>query len=244
MPSNGPAIQQPWGATARRGLESKLTARPRSRSSNSRRASSSRGAPAFVLCVLSPRSGTSMTSIFQLAFFGDASAAFVVGCVPAGYGLAKVVRGGDGSLRGGVTHAFKKTPGATCGRRIRSSRSRHRRSTRAEEDRQEHSRVSDRHRPRAVRSRRSPDRRARRARDADPADRLVPGGPQRGARHLSGPCPVDVLAIRAYRRRCGHRQSSRGASSGLLRDGVNVALYAHGAGITRYAALLRWHNPT
>jgi 3-oxoacyl-[acyl-carrier-protein] synthase-3 len=30
-------------------------------------------------------------------------------------------------------------------------------------------------------------------------------------------------------------------SRGLLRDGSTVAIYAHGAGVTRYAALLRWH---
>ena len=29
---------------------------------------------------------------------------------------------------------------------------------------------------------------------------------------------------------------------GLLKDNSNVVLYAHGAGITRYAALLRWHS--
>jgi hypothetical protein len=27
----------------------------------------------------------------------------------------------------------------------------------------------------------------------------------------------------------------------MLRDGAPVILYAHGAGIARYAALLRWH---
>jgi 3-oxoacyl-[acyl-carrier-protein] synthase III len=30
---------------------------------------------------------------------------------------------------------------------------------------------------------------------------------------------------------------------GLLADGVPVVLYAHGAGITRYAALVRWSSP-
>jgi 3-oxoacyl-[acyl-carrier-protein] synthase III len=29
----------------------------------------------------------------------------------------------------------------------------------------------------------------------------------------------------------------------LLRDGAPVILFAHGAGITRYAALLRWWDP-
>jgi len=28
---------------------------------------------------------------------------------------------------------------------------------------------------------------------------------------------------------------------GLLRDGAPIVLYAHGAGITRYGAMLRWH---
>ena len=29
--------------------------------------------------------------------------------------------------------------------------------------------------------------------------------------------------------------------SGLLYDGAPVVLYAHGAGVTRYGGLLRWH---
>jgi 3-oxoacyl-[acyl-carrier-protein] synthase III len=33
-------------------------------------------------------------------------------------------------------------------------------------------------------------------------------------------------------------------SRGLLRDRAPVVLYAHGSGITRYAALLRWHVPS
>jgi 3-oxoacyl-[acyl-carrier-protein] synthase III len=34
-----------------------------------------------------------------------------------------------------------------------------------------------------------------------------------------------------------------GRRRGLLRDGAMVVLYAHGAGVTRYGAMVRWSSP-
>jgi 3-oxoacyl-[acyl-carrier-protein] synthase-3 len=174
--------------------------------------------------------------------FGDASTAFVVGEVSADRGLTHVVRGGDGRLAGGVTYVHKDREEAPwyagdAGAIIPGT-----------------------HDPSAARAI------ARHALEYPidtihelcrvakiPIDAVavvatmqpmvwyapaVAEGLGVAAErvpttygtlaHIGGCAPIANL-LEARRR-------------GLLRDGAHVVLYAHGAGITRYAAHLRWHD--
>ena len=113
VPSNGPAIQQLVGCVNAPGIgvESYCAAAlaqldlavPLVESGRAR----------YVLCVQSHQ--LNRANNMQLAvspIFGDGAAAFVVGEVPEGRGLVRCVRGGDGSLRGAVTWDYRDTPGA------------------------------------------------------------------------------------------------------------------------------------
>jgi 3-oxoacyl-[acyl-carrier-protein] synthase-3 len=173
--------------------------------------------------------------------FGDASTAFLVGEVPEGCGVVSIVRGGDGSLAGGVTYAHKESPDAPWWAGDAGGI------------------VPGTHDPAAMRTI------ARHAlhypietirelceRAAMPIDAVaavatiqpmvwyaaaVADGlgisPERVPTtyetyaHIGG-CGVVANLMEARRR-------------GLLRNGAPTVLYAHGAGITRYAALVRWH---
>jgi 3-oxoacyl-[acyl-carrier-protein] synthase-3 len=71
------------------------------------------GRARFVLCVQSHQIGrVNDLELPTSPIFGDASTAFVVGQVPEGRGLSTMVRGGDGSLRNAVTLAYRRNPAA------------------------------------------------------------------------------------------------------------------------------------
>jgi 3-oxoacyl-[acyl-carrier-protein] synthase-3 len=176
--------------------------------------------------------------------FGDASCAFVVGEVPDGRGILSVNRGGDGSLRDAVTYRFGPTPCGSWWRDIAGP-------VVAGTDDVERARfIADHLIQFPIDSLRAL------LRDAD----VRPDG-------------VDVLAITqplvwfphavaegvgiaADRVPVTHRTYAHIGGAGVaanllearrrgrLRDGASVVLYGHGAGLTWYAALLRWHCRT
>jgi 3-oxoacyl-[acyl-carrier-protein] synthase-3 len=175
--------------------------------------------------------------------FGDASTAFLVGEVPSDRGLSHVVRGGDGSLAGGVTYTHKDRNDAPWYAGDAGPI------------------VPGTHDPAAARTiaRHALHYPIETIRElcrvaAHPIDAVavvammqpmvwyapaiadglgisserVPSTYGSFA-HIGGCAPVANL-IEARRR-------------GLLRSGAPVVMYAHGAGITRYAALMRWYAP-
>jgi 3-oxoacyl-[acyl-carrier-protein] synthase-3 len=114
VPSNGPAIQDLVGCSraAAIGVEGYCCAAVAQLDLAVPLVETGRAR--YVLCVQSHQ--INRINSLQQAFspvFGDGSAAFVVGEVPAGRGLVRVVRSGNGSLRGAVTHTYRDTPGAT-----------------------------------------------------------------------------------------------------------------------------------
>jgi 3-oxoacyl-[acyl-carrier-protein] synthase-3 len=242
-PSNGPAIQQLVGCVRAPGIgvegycssvlaqldvATGLVEAERAR---------------FVLCVVSHQIGrVNDLELPSSPIFGDASAAFVVGAVPDGRGLGRMVRGGEGSLRGGVTFKFKQAPEATWWRDAMGPVV---------------PGISD---PAAARTI---------ARNAllypiDTVRELCSASGIRtdeiAALATIQPLPwyqaaiAEGLGIRPDRVPSTFATYAHLGGAGvianliearrrdLLRDGAKVVLYAHGAGITRYAALLRWHK--
>ncbi len=201
------------------------------------------GRARFVLCVVSHQLGR--VNDLDLPFsplFGDASAAFVVGPVPDGRGVVRIVRGGDGSLRGAVTLQFKETPDATWWNGGNGPV------------------VPGQTDPAAARSI---------ARDIlrYPIDTIHELCSATGmqideiaALAMIQPVPwyqaavADGLRMHTDRVPTTFGTYAHLGGAGvianliearrrdLLRDGANVVLYAHGAGITRYAMLVKWHE--
>jgi 3-oxoacyl-[acyl-carrier-protein] synthase-3 len=174
--------------------------------------------------------------------FGDGSCAFVVGEVPEGRGVVAVNRGGDGSLRDAVSYRFGPTANATWWRDIAGP-------VVAGTDDIERARFLADHLLRF------------------PIDSIRSLLGEAGV----GSAGVDVLAItqplvwfphavgeglgipparvptthRAYAHIGGAGIAANlleARRRGLLRDGATVVLYAHGAGLTWYSTLVRWHS--
>jgi 3-oxoacyl-[acyl-carrier-protein] synthase-3 len=241
VPSNGPAIQDLVGCkrAAAIGVEAYCSA-PLAHLDLAAGVVAS-GAARYVLCVQSHQ--LSHINPFELPHspvFGDAASAFVVGTVPDGRGLVRVVRGGDGSLRNAVNHGYRDTPGATWWKdaagpilaagiddpvAMRTIA----RNTLAYPVETIGRLLAEARVPvdavAAVATIQPLAWYPRALADAlgIPPDR-VPTTYERYA-HIGGAAIVaNLLAAR---------------ERGLLRDGAPVVLYAHGAGLTRYGALLR-----
>lgn len=241
VPSNGPAIQHLLGCTRAAGLgvEGYCASAPAQLDLASGLVDSGRAR--FVLCVQSHQlNRINDLELPASPIFGDASAAFVVGRLPEGRGVVRVVRGGDGSLAGAVTHAFKETPGATWWRDAKGP------VVPGIDDLEAARTLAKRALEYPIETIRELLRATEMPVDAIaalamiqplpwyqpavaealglPPDR-VPSTFDRWA-HLGGAGVVANL-LEARRR-------------GLLRERAPVVLYAHGAGIARYAALIRW----
>jgi 3-oxoacyl-[acyl-carrier-protein] synthase-3 len=241
VPSNGPAIQDLVGCKNAPGIgvESYCSAALAQLDLASGLVDSGRAR--HVLCVQSHQlNRINDLELPTSPIFGDAAAAYVVGPLPGGRGVQRVVRGGDGSLAGAVTHAFKDTPGATWWKDARPP------VVPGIDDL-----AAARHLARhalayPIETIRDLCKEAKVSIDAVAAiamiqplawyQRAVADGlgisPERipstydRIAHVGGAAIVaNLLEARAV---------------GLIRDGAPVVLYAHGAGITRYAALLRW----
>jgi 3-oxoacyl-[acyl-carrier-protein] synthase-3 len=243
VPSNGPAIQDLVGCVNAPGIGVESYCAAALAQLDLAAPLVETGRARFVLCVQSHQLNR-INDMEQAVspIFGDAVTAFVVGEVPAGRGLVRTVRGGDGSLRTAVTHAYRDTPGATwwkdgsgpvvpgildlaVAKKLARNVLKYPIETIRELCEITHIPV---------------DAVAAIAMiqplvwyQAAVADGLgiapdrVPSTYDRYA-HLGG---AGVIANLIEARR-----------QGLLRDGAPVVLYAHGAGITRYATMLRWHT--
>ncbi len=241
-PSNGPAIQALVGCVRAPGIGVEGYCSSSLAQLDLAAGLVESGRARFVLCVQSHQ----ISRINDLALptspiFGDGAAAFVVGRVPDGRGLARIVRGGDGSLRAAVTFTYTTTPGAHWWRDASGP------VVPGTED------------PVAA-------RRFTRSILAYPIDtiRELCASTEIAPEAISvlamiqpvvwyQPAVADGLGIPNARVPSTYTEYAHlgGASivanllearrRGLLEDGANVILYAHGAGTTRYAALLRWH---
>ncbi len=242
-PSNGPAIQDLVGCVRAPGIGVEGYCSSALAQFDVATGLVEAGRARFVLCVVSHQIGRiNDLELPSSPIFGDASAAFVVGAVPDGRGLDRMVRGGEGSLRGAVVHRFKRTPDATWWRDATGPVV---------------PGIAD---PAAARSL---------ARDAlrypiDTVRELCSAGGIRtdeiAALATIQPLPwyqgavADGLGIRPDRVPSTFGTYAHLGGAGvianliearhrdLLRDGAKVVLYAHGAGLTRYAALVTWHE--
>jgi 3-oxoacyl-[acyl-carrier-protein] synthase-3 len=243
VPSNGPAIQDRVGCVNAPGIGVESYCAAALAQLDLAVPLVETGRARFVLCVQSHQ----LNRINQMdqavsPIFGDASAAFVVGEVPAGRGLVRAVRGGDGSLRGAVTHTYRDTPGAVWWKNgagpVQPGILDPAAARKLAQNALKYPIETILHL--CATTGLPVDAIAAVAMiqplvwyQAAVADGLgipperIPSTYDRYA-HLGGAAVVANL-IEARRR-------------GMLRDGAPVVLYAHGAGIARYAALLRWHG--
>lgn len=241
VPTNGPAIQHLTGCVNAPGIGVESYCSAALAQLDLASALVEAGRARFVLCVQSHQ--IARANDLELPFspmFGDASAAFVVGEVPADRGLVHTVRGGDGALAGAVTFEYTAQPGATWWRGAGGT-------VRPGSEDLAGARVIGRNmiayaidtvRDLCTRTRMPVDALAAvctmqplvwfQAAVAEglglPLER-VPSTYATYA-HIGGAGVVANLL------------EARGR--GLLRDGAPVVLFAHGAGLTRYASLLRW----
>jgi 3-oxoacyl-[acyl-carrier-protein] synthase III len=243
VPSNGPAIQDILGCSRAPGIGVEGYCSSALAQLDLAAGLVEAGRARFVLCVQSHQiDRINDPELPSSPIFGDGSAAFVVGRVPDDHGLIRMVRGGDGSLRCAVTHTFKSTPGATWWRDAAGP---------------------------VVPGTADPVATRRLVRNilAYPIETVRElcaevGLSADGVDVLSMIQPVawyqaavaDGLGIALERVPSTYPEYAHlgGASiianllaarrSGMLKDGANVVLYAHGTGITRYAALIRWHE--
>lgn len=113
VPSNGPFIQAHLGCVnaAAIGVESYCSAALSQLDLAS--ALVDCGRARFVLCIQSHQiARINDLELPMSPIFGDATSAFVVGGAGDGKGLSTIVRGGDGALRDAVTHTYARSPGA------------------------------------------------------------------------------------------------------------------------------------
>jgi 3-oxoacyl-[acyl-carrier-protein] synthase-3 len=243
IPSNGPTIQHLVGCTRAAGIGVEAVCSSALAQLDLAASLVETGRARHVLCVQSHQ--IARINDLSLPFsplFGDASGAFVVGPVAAGRGLLRVTRDGDGSLVGGITHAYKETPGA-CWYRDASG------PVHPGSDDVEAARYVGRNLIRFA---------------AEAILDLCEGAgvPLDAVAALAMIQPAvwyqaavaEAIGIAPHRApstyaRLAHVGAAGVVSNlleareqGLLGDGAPVVLYAHGAGLTRYAALLRWEQ--
>jgi 3-oxoacyl-[acyl-carrier-protein] synthase-3 len=245
VPSNGPAIQDLVGCVRAPGIGVEAYCSSALAQLDLAASLVESGRARFVLCVQSHQ----LSRVNDMAgpvspIFGDAAAAMVVGRVPEDRGLVKVVRGGDGSLRGAVAFTHPARPGAVWWRDPEGP------IAPGMLDVGQAKRLARHVLEYPVQTIRElcevtalPIDAVAAIATIQPlvwytaavadglgisADRVPSTYPRLA--HIGG---AGVVANLLEARRVG-----------LLRDSAPVVLYAHGAGITRYAALLRWHAPS
>jgi 3-oxoacyl-[acyl-carrier-protein] synthase-3 len=246
VPSNGPAIQDLVGCVQAPGIGVESYCSAALAQLDLAAPLVETGRARYVLCVQSHQLNR-INDMDQAVspIFGDGSAAFVVGPVPEGRGLVRMVRGGDGSLRDAVAHTYRETPGACWWNGeargpvrpgIRDGVAAKRLAREALkypiETIRELSEITGVPLDAVAAIAMIQPLAWYQAAVADGlgiAPDRIPSTYDRYA-HLGGAAIVaNLLEARAR---------------GRLRDGAPVVLYAHGAGIARYGALLRWHAPS
>jgi len=241
VPSNGPAVQHLAGCRSAVGLGVDSVCSSALSQLEIAAALVESGRARLVLCVQSHHvaRANDLTVPFS-PMFGDASSAFVVGSVAPDRGLTFLQRDGDGALASAITFVYSRTPGARWYRDARGP-------VHPGTDDVVAARHLNRHLLRlAVEAIRLVSENARVPLDEIAAIAMI----QPTAWYQAA--VADALDIASERvpstfPRYAHIGAAgvvanliEARARGLLRDGSPVVLYAHGAGITRYAALVRW----
>jgi 3-oxoacyl-[acyl-carrier-protein] synthase-3 len=240
-PSNGPAIQHLVGCKRAAGIGVEAVCSSALAQLELAAALVEAGRARNVLCVQSHHlTRANDLSVPFSPLFGDASGAFVVGRVPEQRGVVRVLRDGDGSLAGGITFAYKQTPGA---RWYRDAAGPVHPGT---EDLAATKYIGENLLRLPIEAIRNLCEQERVPLDAVSAVAMFQPSVwyQTAVADGLGISPERVPSTYA---RLAHIGAAgvvanllEARSRGLLRDCAPVVLYAHGAGMTRYVALLRW----
>jgi 3-oxoacyl-[acyl-carrier-protein] synthase-3 len=203
------------------------------------------GRARHVLCVQSHHLARANDLASPLSpLFGDGSSAFVMGEVPDGYGLVRMIRRGDGALADAVTWVYPETPTERWYGDVRGP-------VRPGTDDLEAARYFTDH---LLAYPIESVRELCEACNFDPAEAgaLITMQPIAWFQ----PAVADGLGLPLERVPSTHdRYAHMGAVGfvanlararevGLLQRGTTALLYSHGAGMTRYAGLYRWWQPT
>lgn len=241
IPSNGPAIQHLAGCSNAAGVGVEAACSSALVQLELAAALVESGRARHVLCVQSHQIARALPLHLPFSpIFGDGSGAFVIGPVREGRGVAQILRAGEGALAGAVTWNYPGRPSTDWWRDVQGG-------VQPGSDDPNGARYIARNVVAfAVDTIRELCEKARVPLDAVAAIAMiqpliwyqpavaeglgvagsrVPSSYARFA-HL-GAAGVVANLIEARRR-------------GLLHDGAPVVLYAHGAGLTRYAALVHW----
>jgi 3-oxoacyl-[acyl-carrier-protein] synthase III len=243
VPSNGPAIQDIVGCVRAPGIGVEGYCSSSVAQLDLAAGIVEAGRARFVLCVQSHQiNRVNDMSLPSSPIFGDGSGAFVVGQVPEGSGLTHLVRGGDGALRRAVTLEFHTTPGATWWRDGSGP------VVPGTDDP-----VAARRLVRSVLT--YPIETIRELCSAaelscnaiDVLSMIQPVAWYQAA--VADGLGIDLRRVPSTHSEYAHLGGAAIVANllearrlGMLRGGSNVVLYAHGAGLTRYAALLKWPN--
>jgi 3-oxoacyl-[acyl-carrier-protein] synthase-3 len=242
VPSNGPGIADLLGCTnaAAIGVEAYCASAPAQLELAASLVAA--GHARHVLCVQSHQiNRINDLSMAISPVFGDASSALIVGAVREGAGLIKTARGGDPTLRNAVNHGFRDTPGATWWKDAAGPV-----FPAAMEDPVAGRTIAQNALAYPIDMMRQLAEGARVPLDALAVLAMIQPLPwyQEAVAAGLGLSPERVPSTYA---RIAHVGGAalvanllHARAQGLLKDGAIVALYAHGAGVSRYAALLRW----
>jgi 3-oxoacyl-[acyl-carrier-protein] synthase III len=245
VPSNGPAIQTMLGATRAAGIGAESVCSSALSQLDLATALVESGRARFVLCVQSHQIGRINDMALPYSpLFGDASGAFVVGPVADDVGLVEMVRGGDGSLAGAVTHEYRDTPGAAWWRDAAGP-------VHPGSEDLEAGRFLSRHLLAFAIDTIGAlcEKASFQVQDAAVIATLQPTVWYQAA--VAAGLGVDARRLPTTHHALAHVGAAgivanllEARRQGLLRRRAPVILFSHGAGVTRYAALLRWHAPS
>jgi 3-oxoacyl-[acyl-carrier-protein] synthase-3 len=240
-PSNGPRIQHLVGCSGAAGIGVEAVCSSALAQLELAAGLVEAGRARYVLCVQSHHiARANDLSVPFSPLFGDGSGAFVVGQAPPDRGLMRVVRDGDGSLAGGITFAYKQTPGARWYRNAAGP------VHPGSEDIAAARHVGENLLGFAIEAIRGICDKAQVPIDALAAVASIQPAVWYQAAVADG-LGISPERVPSTYARYAHLGAAgvvanliEARSRGLLRDRAPVVLYAHGAGLTRYVALLRW----
>jgi 3-oxoacyl-[acyl-carrier-protein] synthase-3 len=241
VPNNGPAIQHLVGCERAPGIGVESYCSAALAQLDLAAGLVEAGRAKRILCVQSHQ--IARANDLELPFspmFGDASAAFVVGDVEDDCGLVHTVRGGDGSLAGAVTFEYRDRPGAAFWRDAAGA------IRPGSEDLAGARFIGQNMLGFAIDTIRQVCDEAR-----IPVDAIASVCTMQPLVWFQAAL-ADGLGVSPHRvpstyTRIAHVGGAgvvanllEARGRGLLRHGAPVVLYAHGAGLTRYASIVRW----
>lgn len=241
VPNNGPSIQHLTGCRNAPGIGVESYCSAAVAQLDLAASLVEAGRAKFVLCVQSHQIArvNDLSQPFS-PMFGDASAAFVVGEVPASRGVIHTVRGGDGSLAGAVTFEYAERPEAVWWRDAQGA------IRPGTEDLASARSIGQNMLAFAI------DTVCQLCREASlPVDAVAAIATMQPLawfqRALADGLGVATERVPSTYEKYAHIGAAgvvanllEARKHGLLADGAPVVLYAHGAGLTRYASVLRW----